>query len=72
MESWTALCCEPSLEELIADEMMGAVTLSAGTDRLRLRALLSEIARRLPAERFAGIRPRYASPGAPGCPPAAR
>ncbi len=71
MESWNPLRCEPSLEELLGDEMMGAVTLSAGTDRKRLRALLSDVAGRLPAERFAGLRPRCASPAGRGCRPAA-
>jgi len=71
MESWMALCCEPSLEELLADEMMGSVTRSAGTDRLRLRALLRDIARRLPADRLARLRPRCASPAMLFCRPAA-
>ena len=58
---------EPSLEELLADEMMGAVTRSAGTDRAQLRAFLGEVAGRLSAERLAGFRPRCGSPAMPGC-----
>ena len=71
MGLWNMLQCEPSLDELLADEMMGAVTRSAGTDRAGLRALLHETARRLPAERLEGIRPRRASPAARGCRPSA-
>jgi hypothetical protein len=59
---------EPNLEELLADDMMGLVTRSAGTDRAGLRALLSDMAGRLPVERFAVITPRCASPAGCGCP----
>jgi hypothetical protein len=52
MGLWNMLRCEPSLEELLADEMMGAVTRSAGTDRDALRAMLHALALRLPEERF--------------------
>jgi hypothetical protein len=71
MEGWYAPQCEPSLEELLADEMMGVVTSRAGTDRVRLRALLSDMAGRLPPERFSWIRPRCAPLAAPGDRPAA-
>ncbi len=71
MKLWNVLRCEPSLDELLADEMMSAVTRSAGTDRAGLRVLLREMALRLPAERWDGIRPRCASPGVPGCRPSA-
>lgn len=59
--------CEASLEELLADEMMGAVTRSAGTDRVQLRAFLGEVAGRLSADRLAGLRPRCGSPAMTGC-----
>lgn len=49
---WTLVMCEPSLDDLLGDEMMTAVMRSAGVDRSGLRDLLSELARRLPAERF--------------------
>jgi hypothetical protein len=64
------LRCEPSLEELLADEMMSAVTRSAGTDREALKVMLRSLALRLPAERFAAVRPRCA-PAAGGCRPSA-
>jgi hypothetical protein len=68
MGVWKLLRAEPSLEELLADDMMGWVTKSAGTDRAGLRALLSEMAGRLSAERFAAITPRCASPARCDCP----
>lgn len=42
-------CCryEPSLEDLLADEVMAAVLRSAGFDRQGFRAMMSETARRL-------------------------
>ena len=71
MGLWTMLRCEPGLDDLLADEMMGTVTRSAGTDREALRAMLRALALRLPAERFEGVRPRCASPAASGCRPSA-
>lgn len=71
MGLWNMLHYEPSLDELLADEMMGAVARSAGTDRAGLRDLLREMARRLPAERFDGVRRRCASPAARDCRPTA-
>jgi hypothetical protein len=71
MGLWYMLHCEPSLEDLLADEMMGAVTRSAGTDRDALKAMLQALAVRLPAERFAAVRPRCASREATGCRPSA-
>jgi hypothetical protein len=71
MGLWNMIRWEPSLDELLADEMMGVVTRSAGTDRAGLRALLRETARRLPAERLDEIRPRCASPAARDCRPSA-
>lgn len=74
MGLWTMRHCEPSLEELLADDMMAAVTRSAGTDREALRAMLRALALRLPAERLgpsAGSRPRCASSAASGCRPSA-
>ena len=71
MALWNAIRCEPTLDELLADEMMGAVAHSAGTDRAGLRALLSETASRLPEGRLEGLRPRCASPAARGCRPSA-
>ncbi|HXZ01241.1 MAG TPA: hypothetical protein VEI03_14675 [Stellaceae bacterium] len=71
MGLWNMLQCEPGLDELLADEMMSAVTRSAGTDRAGLRALLGEMARRLTAERLDGIRPRCAPPATHFCRPSA-
>ncbi|HWI29293.1 MAG TPA: hypothetical protein VN668_20125 [Stellaceae bacterium] len=71
MERWKLMLREPSLDELLADDMMGAVTSSAGTDRRRLRALMDEMARRLSEERLAALRPRCVPPEACWCPPSA-
>jgi hypothetical protein len=43
---------EPSLEDVLGDEIMKPVMRSAGTDAAALRALLAELARRLPVERI--------------------
>lgn len=51
MRGWK-MAKEPTLEELLGDEMMTAVMRSAGLDAKQLRALLAELARRLPAERL--------------------
>ena len=42
-------CCryEPSLEDLLADEVMATVLRSAGFDRQGFRAMMAETARRL-------------------------
>ncbi len=42
-------CCryEPSLEDLLADEVMATVLRSAGFDRQGFRAMMTETARRL-------------------------
>lgn len=42
-------CCryEPSLEDLLADEVMAAVLRSAGFDRPGFRAMMAETARRI-------------------------
>jgi len=45
MASWR-FSVEPTLDELIEDEMMIPVMRSAGTDAVRLRAALAETARR--------------------------
>jgi hypothetical protein len=46
-------CCryEPSLEDLLADEMMAPVLRSAGVDRDRVREMMVEAARRLDERR---------------------
>lgn len=43
---------EPTLDELLGDEMMATVMRSAGLDARQLRALLAELARRMPVERL--------------------
>ncbi len=43
---------EPTLDELLRDDVMAPVMRSAGLSAAQLRALLAELARRLPAERF--------------------
>jgi len=47
MRVW--LTGEPSLDELLADEMMGPVVASAGMSREQLRSSLAELALRLRA-----------------------
>ena len=64
MGLWNMLRCEPSLDELLADEMMAAVARSAGTDRAGLRQMLQDLIRRLPADRLAALKPRCAPPAA--------
>ncbi len=46
-------CCryEPSLEDLLADDMMAPVLRSAGVDRERVREMMCETARRIEARR---------------------
>lgn len=46
MQHWW-LTGEPTLEELLSDEMMGPVVASAGMNREQLRLNLAEVARRL-------------------------
>ena len=65
MRVWKLMVPEPSLEELLGDEMMSAVMRSAGLDRVGLRAMLAEVAGRLP------LRPRSACSAEPGCQPSA-
>ncbi len=45
MQRW--LVGEPSLDELLNDEIMGLVVASAGMNREQLRTRLTEMARRL-------------------------
>ncbi len=40
-------CYEPSLEDLLADEIMAPVLKSAGSDPEQLRAMMVETARRI-------------------------
>jgi len=62
---WKLMVREPSLEELLGDEMMSAVMRSAGLDRTGLRAMLADVAGRL------SLRPRSACLGEPDCRPSA-
>ena len=73
MRRW--LAGEPSLDELLGDDIMGPVVASAGISREQLRLRLTEIARRLAAAQagcgLAG-RPRlvhYAAMMRPWCDP---
>jgi hypothetical protein len=45
--SWKMTMIEPTLDELLEDEIMRPVLRSAGVDAARLRASLAEAARRL-------------------------
>jgi hypothetical protein len=51
MRGWK-MAAEPTLEELLRDDIMVAVTRSAGMDVARLRALMTDVARRWPSERL--------------------
>jgi hypothetical protein len=51
MSGWM-MAVEPTLEELLRDEIMVPVTRSAGIDVARLRALMTDVARRRPGERL--------------------
>lgn len=46
------MAAEPTLDELLRDEIMVPVMRSAGIDPARLRALMTEVARRRPGERL--------------------
>jgi hypothetical protein len=47
-------CCryEPSLEDLLDDDIMAPVLRSAGVDRDRMRAMMAETARRVEERRI--------------------
>jgi hypothetical protein len=45
---------EPTLEELLRDDIMVPVLRSAGVDAAKLRALVTDLARRLPVRRPSG------------------
>ena len=64
MKPWKLRVREPSLEDLLGDEMMAAVMRSAGLDRAGLRGLLAELAGRLPPERLMRRRGSAAALGA--------
>jgi hypothetical protein len=51
MSGWM-MAVEPTLDELLRDDIMVSVTRSAGIDIARLRALMTDVARRRPGERF--------------------
>jgi hypothetical protein len=62
---WKLAVREPSLEELLGDEMMSLVMRSAGLDQVGLRTMLADVANRLP------LRPRSACSAEPDCQPSA-
>jgi hypothetical protein len=68
MRTWLNTRHEPSLDELLGDDMMGAVMRSAGVDRAGLRRSLEELARRLPPE---ALTRRCGCSGERGCRPSA-
>lgn len=53
MPGWK-MGAEPTLEELLRDDIMAPVMRSAGIDAARLRALVTDLARRLPLKRPCG------------------
>ena len=46
------MAAEPTLEDLLRDDIMVSVTRSAGIDVARLRALMTDVARRRPGDRL--------------------
>jgi hypothetical protein len=46
------MTAEPTLEELLRDDIMVPVMRSAGVDAARLRALVMDVARRRPGDRL--------------------
>jgi hypothetical protein len=56
MRNWTKATREPTLDELLADDIMVAVVRSAGMEPAALRQMLTELAARLPPDR---LRPRF-------------
>lgn len=61
MRRW--LAGEPSLDELLGDDIMGPVVASAGISREQLRLRLIEIARRLAETRDSRVDERVAAGG---------
>jgi hypothetical protein len=61
MRRW--LVGEPSLDELLADDIMGPVVASAGISREQLRLHITEMARRLAEARDGRIDERVAACG---------
>lgn len=59
MRRW--LVGEPSLDELLADDIMGPVVASAGISREQLRLHITEMARRLAEARDGRIDERVAA-----------
>jgi hypothetical protein len=51
MRGWT-MAVEPTLDDLLRDDIMVSVTRSAGIDVARLRALMTDVARRRWGERL--------------------
>jgi hypothetical protein len=50
MRGWK-MATEPTLDELLRDEIMVPVMRSAGVDAARLRSMVTDLARRLPVRR---------------------
>ena len=50
MRGWK-MAAEPTLDELLRDDIMVPVMRSAGIDAARLRSIVMEVARRLPVKR---------------------
>jgi hypothetical protein len=53
MPGWK-MVAEPTLEEMLHDDVMVLVMRSAGVDAAKLRALVTDVARRLPVKRPSG------------------
>jgi hypothetical protein len=59
MTRWKMTMIEPTLDDLLEDDMMGAVMRSAGISADELRAKLSETARRLSGKGWSTPKPRF-------------
>ena len=51
MPGWK-MVAEPTLEEMLREDIIVLVMRSAGVDAAKLRALVTDVARRLPVERL--------------------
>ena len=56
MRNWIRAGKEPTLDELLNDDIMVAIVRSAGMEPATLRQMLTELAARLPPDR---LRPRF-------------
>ena len=69
MPKWLPRGREPSLDELLRDEMMAPVMRSAGISEAELRALMSTLAARVAVTRRSACSPARGCPSPEASPP---